>query len=155
MPNVPPSNTSGLVLLSRGDGQNSSYWGTAASGSGTTLARYVWSGPIGVPYGYFLHTPPFNQPAPTNLVLTQVIAYCGTGTCTIDILQAPAISWTFAGIGGLTGLTINTFSTLAAATYTPTAVTAVDDMDGFMYTVTAVGAHYPRDLTVQFQVDPA
>ena len=137
MPNLPNTNTPGLVLLSDGNGQNGGYWGESQGGMFTITKSLLIVGPI-VNYTY----PRFTMAVPAGQSddLVAIIAVLSAGTVDVDVLQNGT------GIPGLTSVAVSGTSTgYVNPTTNPTPVL---DLDYFQ--ITASSSSGTGDLTIDF-----
>ena len=129
MPNVPNTSTPGLTLFSKGDGQNSSYWGAGNSGAIQISKTFAILGPV-ANYTF----PGFFMPVPTGQTvnLVAVIGILSAGTITVKCTQNGG------GIGGLTAVSLSSSST---GYVTPSSTPyAVADQDYFTIVTSATSS---------------
>jgi hypothetical protein len=139
MPNIPNTNQNGQILVSTGDGQNSSKWGGATFP--TVNRTYVITGAIGLPSGATNYIPPFPYVLLNGetVYLVGIQAAVRTGTVTLQINQNGT------GIAGLTSVSVTSTSTY----FTPTNPALVTSGDLFAPVVTAIGST-PDGMFVDF-----
>lgn len=137
MPLIPATTQPGMILTSKGDGQNSSYWAAGNDGSFQITKSYVILGPV-ANYTF----PRFTMSVPSGQIvgLVAVVAVLSAGTITVDVKQNGS------GITGLTAVSVSTTSTgYVAPTTNPTPVA---DLDYFQITTSSTSS--TGDLTVDF-----
>jgi hypothetical protein len=135
MPLSPNTNTPGLVLVSKGTGQNDSVWAALI-----LPYTYSVSGTLAVPSGATNYLPPFFVPG--NMQLLSVIGMTRSGSLTLEI------QYNGSNIGGLTGLTIDT----TPSTNSPTDQVNGNAGDYFAPVITSVSGADGLSLTFFFQV---
>lgn len=127
MPLVRNTTTAAMTWKSGGTGQNDGHWEAV---SFNDSKDYAVSGVLSIASGGTAYLPPFTYPNVATLLY--VVAFVRAGSITLDIEQNGS------GIGGLTGLAVDTTPTQFTPTSTTVAVgdefapviDSVDDADG-------------------------
>lgn len=149
MPNVPPSNTANQTLFSRGDGQNSSYWGAGNSGTIRIGRTYCVQDTLSTASGGTDYIPHFEVPVPTGQTVNFIGISCSVralngGTVTAEIDQNGS------AVAGLSAVSV----TASEAETDATTPVPCADGDLFAPVLTVSGAPDNLSMTFIFDVTP-
>lgn len=142
----PPSGPANRPLVSKGNG-NGAVWGNWPDPTDDAYSirigrSYIFTNGLSTSAVIL----PFPVPVANSVSLIEVIADCDTGSVNLDCEHNGS------GIAGLTGLTINPFTSLAAMTYTPSAAVAVGNNERFGININSLSGG-PTALAVTFNFD--
>ena len=141
MPNIPNTNQQGLILTSKGDGQNGSKWGGV--GMPNQDRTYAVSGALSVASGSANYLPPFFKAVASNTTQWLVGVRCvvRAGSCVLSVTQNGA------AIAGLSSISVTTTSAFTHASPYP----SVSDGDSFAPVIASVsGATDGLTVTLVF-----